>query len=502
MRPGYVVLKNIAANLTRGGATAVVALVLPHFLTRFLDTDRFAAWSLILQIAGYASFLDLGLQTAVARFTAHSIESGQQRRKEELIGTAILLLALTSALAFTVISLCIWQSPKLFDGIPYGLHPEFRQAAFLLSLSACFLLPFSTYTGVLTGMQNNELPALAIGGSRIVGALAAIVAVHVTRSLPVLALCIAVPNLIGGFVQRAAVFKLLDRCHRPWFPLFNKALAHEILRFCVGLTVNSFAMLLVGGLDLSIVGHYDFASVGFYSVAAALISFVSGLTYAGLNAMLAPITALHARGEREQIRQVLFGTTRIVVAINILLSIGVFLWGSAALRIWVGTAYSVAALPILKTLVIAQTIRLAMAAYSMMLVSVGAPEKGIPGAICEAFINLAASIAGAIWFGPMGVAAGTLIGAAGGLFWNLLRVLPRFETSRIGVGEFLRQAFLPGCIPCLPLLVFCLARNLLPAQLRVLTLLVCFVSIAWLGKKMFGRSLANSLHKPAVTMGA
>ena len=54
------VVKNAVANLVRGGATAAVAIALPRFLTRSLDPERYAAWSLILQIAAYSSFLDLG----------------------------------------------------------------------------------------------------------------------------------------------------------------------------------------------------------------------------------------------------------------------------------------------------------------------------------------------------------------------------------------------------------------------------------------------------------
>ena len=76
MRVRATVIKNALANVMRGGATAVVSLVLPHFLVRSLDRDRFAAWSLMLQIAAYASYLDFGLQTAVARYVAHFTELG------------------------------------------------------------------------------------------------------------------------------------------------------------------------------------------------------------------------------------------------------------------------------------------------------------------------------------------------------------------------------------------------------------------------------------------
>jgi hypothetical protein len=46
-RAGTLIAKNAFANLMRGGATAIVALTPPHFLTRSLGHDRLAAWSLL-----------------------------------------------------------------------------------------------------------------------------------------------------------------------------------------------------------------------------------------------------------------------------------------------------------------------------------------------------------------------------------------------------------------------------------------------------------------------
>ncbi|MGH9725887.1 MAG: hypothetical protein ACRD41_12555, partial [Candidatus Acidiferrales bacterium] len=184
----FTITKNGLANLVRGGATAAVAVLLPRFLVRTLDQSHFAAWVLILQIAAYSSYLDFGLQTAVARFIAQAIELEQKERQARLISTALILLSLAGLLAFGVIAIFVWQFPHLFKGVPFGLLGEFRNGALLLSLSACLLLPLSAYTGVLVGMRRNEIPAMAIGGSRLIGAFAVIIASYHTQSLVVLAL--------------------------------------------------------------------------------------------------------------------------------------------------------------------------------------------------------------------------------------------------------------------------------------------------------------------------
>ena len=88
----FTVFKNAAANVMRGAVTAAVALALPHFLTRALSPDRFGAWSLMLQIAACASYLDFGLQTAVARHVAQSMEGGAGIRMNQLVNTALQVL--------------------------------------------------------------------------------------------------------------------------------------------------------------------------------------------------------------------------------------------------------------------------------------------------------------------------------------------------------------------------------------------------------------------------
>jgi O-antigen/teichoic acid export membrane protein len=57
-------VKNAFANVCRGGAAALVMLLMPPFLTRILSKDAYGAWLLILQLATYVSLLDFGIQIA------------------------------------------------------------------------------------------------------------------------------------------------------------------------------------------------------------------------------------------------------------------------------------------------------------------------------------------------------------------------------------------------------------------------------------------------------
>ncbi len=476
------IAKNAAANLVRGGATAAVAIALPHFLTRSLMPERFAAWSLILQIAAYASFLDFGLQTAVARFLAQAIELEQEERQAKLVSTALALLSVAALIAFTIITVVVWQIPHLFHGVSSGLVPELRRAAILLSASACLMLALSVYTGVLIGMHRNEIPAMAIGLSRITGAAAAIIAAHHTQSLTMLAICVAVPNTASGLVQMAAVHRLLDKA-RIHVHHVSRLISQELLRTCAGLMVWSFGMLLVSGLDVTIVGHFQFSAVGYYSIAAILTTFFAGLSGSVLSALMTPVAALHARQEMSRIKQIVFSATRLTMLANLVLTTIIFLWGAPLLRLWVGQVYAASALPILKVLAVAQVVRLTASPYAVMLISIGEQRKGVTGAICESLLNIITSIIGAILFGPIGVAWGTLIGSIGGLLWTLIRIMPSVTDVRMKRGPFLKDAVLPGLIPCVPFAVLWLMRDHLTPIAYGVSLAICVVAALLLGRR-------------------
>ena len=331
----FTVVKNAASNLIRGGASAAVALALPYFLTHSLSRDKFAAWSLILQIAAYASYLDFGLQTAVARFLAQAIELHHFERCRRIVNTALILLSGGAIIAMILLGLVILNQHRLFPGVPVYLSRELEIAAAILGVSAAAQLPLSTYGGILIGLHRNELLALAIGVSRILGAAAAIFASRYTHSLIVLALCIGGANLLGGLAQlfmatSLAPYTSVNR--RNW----NHGIAKELAHYCLGLTVFSFSMLLVSGLDVTIVGILRFSAVGYYSIATSLITFMAGLNNSALSALLTPIAVLHARNEKQKIADIILHATRLNTAVNLALTIFLFAFGYPLVKLWCG----------------------------------------------------------------------------------------------------------------------------------------------------------------------
>jgi O-antigen/teichoic acid export membrane protein len=261
----FTIAKNAIANVVRGGSSAVVAIVLPHFLTRSLGHDRFAGWALILQLAAYANYLDFGVQTAVARYLAGALEKGDHALCDRLLTNAIAMLTGAGAIAMCGLGIVAWRLPLLLRSVPSGLAGEISSGVLILGLCAAICLPLSAYTGVLVGMQRNELPAMAIASNRLFGAIAVILAVRHTHSLAWLALCIGGFNLAAGLVQYGIAKKLLPEL-RIGVTFLDRAMATELFRYCSTLSVWSLVMLLVNGLGVTMVGLFNFQAVRFWQI--------------------------------------------------------------------------------------------------------------------------------------------------------------------------------------------------------------------------------------------
>jgi O-antigen/teichoic acid export membrane protein len=452
-RVRFTIIKNAGANIIRGGATAAVALALPNFLATSLDHDRFAAWSLMLQIAAYAGYVDFGLQTAVARFLARYTELGDTESRSSLVSTALAFLTGAAALAALGFAVIVWQLPHIFRGTPLLLIGELRWALGVVAAGTTLLLPLSIFSGVLIGLHKNEYVALAVGGSRLLGAIAVMLAVRTTSSLIVLGSCISVTTVAGGFVQFLAA-KRLWPCVVIKLSFVRRAMAVELAKFCTGLTAWSVSMFLVVGLDLTIVGVFDFRAVGYYSVAATLITVFSGVNGAACAAFMTPVAALQAAGETEKIRHLILTASRWNTFANLSITAGTLLFGYPLLRLWVGSEYAGSAAPITEILILANAIRLAALPYSTMLIATGQQRLGIAQGVVEGVVNLIASVAGAMLFGPVGVAWGTLVGAICALAWACVLTAKWTREVSLGRWELSLEAMVRPFACMLPLLLF------------------------------------------------
>ena len=427
----------------------------------------------MLQMSAIAAYFDFGLQTILGRFVAQAAERGEDETLSTLASTSMMLLALASLVPLAACALFLPLLPLLFHSSSIVILHEVQKGVAILVIGTALSLPLSACTGLLVGLHKNEIPALAIGISRLLGALAVIVCARYTGSLMMLALCFTSWTLIGGLAQLLWVKRLLPSL-RLTAEFYDGNLAKMLVHHSLVLTVLSFCMILISNVDLTIVGHFNFIAVGPYSVATTLTTFLYGLNATVCAAFYAPIAVMEQRGDLAGIRTSLERLTLFTSLINMAVIVANYLLGKALLTLWVGPAYMPKTFPILQVLLAANAIRLVASPFASGVIATGRHKALTSGTVIEAAVNLPLSILGAVFMGPIGVAYGTLVGAVVGVVWILIVTSRVIVTDLMAPGSILSNGLFKPLLAFIPIVLFCLWQGLS----RPFSMPLCYLSSA------------------------
>jgi O-antigen/teichoic acid export membrane protein len=471
-----ILVKNAAANVVRGSASAVVAVVTPLFLVRLMSVDSYGVWSLVLQLSAYVGYLDFGIQTAVGRFVAHSNEKSDEAQRDGIVSTSFAALTVIGAVVLLASFGVAFLFPHVFRHMPSALVGDAGVAFVLVASSLAIGLPASVFNGIFIGLQRYEVPAAIIGGSRIFSALLIILVVRSGGDLARMGLAVAAVNLASYALQYLLYKKMAPTVHFS-ARLVSWRAGRELFDYCFSLTVWSFAMLLVNGLDLSLVGYFQFEKLAYYAVAATAVTFLAGLQNAVFGVLIPSTAVLQARGDSKELGRVMVTATRYGVFLLLLTGLPLILTAKSILTLWVGPAYAISGERILQILVAANLIRLSAAPYVMTLIGTGQQRLVIVTPLMEGFSNLFASAVGGYLLGALGIAIGTffgsLVGAGGILFYNMRRTV----ALEFRLTDYMRDGLFRPAICAVPAIALTVLLRQADLLSRTTAILACIATL-------------------------
>lgn len=435
------IVRNASANLMRLAGSGVVAILLPPFLVRMLAKDAYSAWALILQLTLYVAYFDFGIQTAVARFVAHSHELNDRTERDSIVSTSVLLLTVAALLACGMIGIIAWRIPHLFREMPQSLFRSTQIALLVMGFSFALGLPVSAINALFIGFQKNEIPAGISIVNKVVMALLICAVVVKQWGLVAMGAAVATANLLS-YVATYVAFRRWAVNVGIRLRLISKVVALRIAGYSSSVVVSMLAMLMISGLDLTIVGAFDYQSTAYYAIAATLTNFLAQAQGALFAALLPASAVLAAREDSEELGTLLLSSTRYGMLLLLSFALPLIVAGHLVISVWAGPIYAQHSTSILQVLLIANVVRLSALPYSTLLLGTGQQTKVILSPLAEGGTNLGASILGAYLMGAMGVALGTLLGAFVGVGLHLFYNLPRTSLISINRRRLLREGFI------------------------------------------------------------
>ena len=476
--------QNILASLARVFVVAAVALILPAFLTHHLPVTTYAAWVLIIQLAAYVSYLDLGIQTGVSKFVAEFDARGDISGAGRHASAGLALMFFAGALGLLLTCGLAWQVPRLFRAMPSNLYHDVRVSVLLVGSSLSFGLVCAVYSAVFLGLQRYWIPVSITMINRVSYAAIVVAIVALRGSLEAMGIAVAAVNVLTGLLQVLAWKKRASHI-RVSLQAAESQVLRNVTRFCSLQSVWMVAMLCIAGLDVTIVGHYDYVQTAYYSVATLPVAFVLMIMSAMLNPLMPASSALSTHRSPAQMGELVARITRYSTLILLLTGLPLIVFGYPILRLWVGEQYALHTLPYLRILVAANIIRNLCAPYATMIVATDRQSAAIAAAVSEAVVNLGSSIYLAARFGAIGVALGTAIGAfvSVGLHFGVTMRLTQ-RTLAISRSQLLGKGMLGPAIIAIPsLVIFPLCWSPAEAMRTPIMLAWCFTTFffGWYG---------------------
>jgi len=430
---GRTISSNVVASLARVAVVSLVSILLPAYLTHRLPVEIYAAWVLILQLAAYVSYLDLGIQTAVSKYVAefNSRNDHVEAGRHASAGLALMVLAGMLGLILTLI--LALQVPKLFREMPENLYHEVRLSLILVGSSVSIGLVCSAYSAVFLGLQRYKTPMAITIANRLSYAVVVVTVVALRGKLVAMSLALALVNVVTGFVQVVAWREQASHISMSLRAVETRVL-RTVGRFCSTQSVWTMGMLCVTGLDVAIVGYYDYLQTAYYSIATLPTNFMLMMMSAMLSPIMPAASAMSTQLSGSQMGDFLGRITRYTTLILLLIGLPLIVYGLPILRIWVGSEYARHTITYLRILIIANVIRNLCAPYATMISGTGKQGAAIVTAAAEALVNLSSSVYLASRYGAIGVALGTLLGAFVSLILHFA-ITMRLTRSQITISR-------------------------------------------------------------------
>jgi O-antigen/teichoic acid export membrane protein len=386
----------------------LLGLWLTPFIIGHLGRESFGLWLLIGSMLGYFDLMDLGVRSALIRYTAREKALGEQGHLAETVRRAMGASSAAAVVAFIAfVPLGLSLQGFLIAGS--GVSAETVRALVLIAganLALGFLLAF--FSGVLAGARRYDITSGVAVSLAIVRAGMTIAALKAGWGIGGLAGSV----LLSSVLQCAVMFFIARRIFPEvrFLPLVPVgAIARDLVRYGLSSVLLQLAVKVVYYTDSIVVAAFlSKAAVATFGIASTLIEFLRGVVGSMTNVLTPSASEMDARRDLAGLRALMERGTRLSLVLAAPVLATFFLDRGRFLDLWVGPEFADSAV-ILRILALGQLVALPTLTGSVVLYAMNRHRWNAFLAIGEAAANLVLSVLLVGVMGLSGVAWGTTI---------------------------------------------------------------------------------------------
>jgi len=402
--------RNLLSNVSSYAVNLVVGLTIAPIVVHGLGTTAYGVWSLVGDMIGYSTLLDLGIRIAVARYTAWHHARGQTREVNAILTTG-LAFTMVSALFLLVGGAVLALNLARFFAVPPELVRPAQVAVMLVAAGVAISFPGSLFTGCVSAVSRYDLLSIRNTSFVICRALLLWIVIRSGGGIVAVAAASLAAVVTGYLLDVIFARRVLPELHieRRYFDV---SILKTLVNFSVYVSILSISWRLLFMTDTLVVGFVlGPAVVTYYAVVTGLTTVLRD-SLGTVGTLFAPLASqMDALGERKSLQRLFLAGSRVGFAYVLTGVVALVILGPHFLGLWMGTAFVTGSGPILQ--VLAVEVSFYALSFTCAQVLYGTNKHRVYAwlSLSNAALNFTLSTILIRYWGPVGVAWGTVLPA-------------------------------------------------------------------------------------------
>ena len=455
-------VKNTGLNFLGLVVPAMIGLVTVPVVIRFLGTDRFGLFSIILAVFGYFALLDLGLGKAAIKFSAEAMGRGEMSDLPRILWTTVGLQTIFGTVGMAaMIAVTPFLAERVLKIAPANLA-EAKGALVIMAVSLPFAIVTPAIRGVLEAGQRFDLVNAVKVPTNALIYLLPLIGAPLGMGVRGIVLLLTVSRVLTVFVWIGLVFRVYPVLRTR--ALLPRGRLKTLFVFSGWNALSSFVWFFLVSADRFVISRLrGLTEVGYYAAPSEATARMSMLPGSLALTLFPAFSALEGGGESERSKQLLARSLKFMLIFLGPLAAGLIALAGYILRLWLGPEFAVESRLLLQIMSLSFLISaLAYVPYSF-LQGLGRADLPTKFQIIEAVLFAPLLWFGVKRFGLAGAAAACaarvlldlvlLLAAAGrigGISWRRLKEAGLFRIS-LALGIYTAALFGARRLPVAPL---------------------------------------------------
>ena len=319
-----------------------LGLIYTPFMLAKLGQSEYGLYSLVTQIIGYLTVLDLGFGNAIVVYTAKYRAKGEKEKEARLNGMFIVIFCIIGIIATLIGAILYFNVNRLFGAtMTAGEIGKAKIMMLILTFNLAITFPFSVFSSIVTAYERFVFAKMR---TIIRNILMPIIMIPLLLMGYKAITMVVVVTILNMYILASNTIYCFKKLHiKVKFGKFDTRLLKEIFGYSFFIFLNVIVDKINWSVDQFVLGAVaGTVAVSLYAVASQFNNIYLSFSNAINGVLLPKLSKMVAREESdEEISKLFIRTGRLQYIVIILIITGFVLFGKQFITLWAGKDYVV-----------------------------------------------------------------------------------------------------------------------------------------------------------------